>query len=392
MNHFDYVILTGEGGVTGFTIADFYMKGRRIGDSGHGLIITQSVKKDKEGATTKGVKTVNQITPKLPYISRNNIEVYEKTLDLAKNSEARLSQLFEGTDAYLDNSKMGIRYCRNADEVEILESVYKTGNTISQTIVSEINDFIKSNVCHQCNADNLFFYKERVWNVSGYMERLIAKIPTICSHQCNNITVVDACTKLTLEIENIDGQKKTITTDKLIVCLGLGNIDFENSIQRMIDYKMEDIFTFRILPFYKSIYSGQSPIPPTISSIFMPGHNVCVTNEQNSNHGVLYNTNNRAVTINQWEEMLVRDRIVENRELLNQQLALDTSKLLKEFICDMTIDSTAFNSPEKHFEFVMSKSCIPQIHYVNLPYFTSIGSAINNLPKKIIDFGYGYNR
>ena len=369
------------GGPTGPTVIDHYLKDGRTKNY---LLITEE--EDPRGAVNKGVKVVNPIVTKLPNITRNQCAKYEETLRLIRAAEARLESIFRRTNAYTGASELAFRYCRDPEELDILNGMPEFCSEVDDGLLSSTKEFIEKCLGSPIDVGLLFAYKERVWNVTEYMRIIMARIPGLMKVAAKRVEFDSQTSEGTfLVIHHVNGSTETVFTRKLIVCKGIGNINFENQIMEKTALS-EKSFNFKVLEFSKFIYNRREQMPNLVTSIMIPGYGICVTNEQEQKHSLLYDTNTNLSFANRYDPRRMSDDITPIREKLNKLHPGLPQSCVEQFRCAMTVDSRAYTDDvEKHFQFVISPSVLKNVQYVNLPYFTVIGLAINYLPKNIND-------
>lgn len=380
MEKFDSVFL--GGGPAGPSIFDHYA--RKMKKTEKYILLTESTV--PEGAITKGAKVVNQIIPKLPLIRGSDIETYREIAYLVKGSEIKLELLYQRAKAFAEHSEIGIRYCRNEEEFDVLKSIEEYVRKPDADLHESAAQFLEKNLGHKIDLNKLFSYGEKVWNVNQYMKILISKINPelilpVKQAQYDNTSGEGIILELTMK----DGSIKKISTQKLFVCKGIGNIEFEKNVKSKESSKT-DTLNLGILKYYKCIYKPQNIIPKALSSIVLPEHGICITNEQNDLHSLLYDINSKSCPARRFNIELLPKDLTDAREKLTQTYPKLPTAFEREFMCTMAIDSRAYTVDHtKHFKFVISSSVVDKIHYINLPYFTVIGAALNDLPDNLKD-------
>jgi len=379
MENFDAVIL--GNGATAVAVMQHYCT--RPDADVRLLLISEA--EDPTGAIFKGVKTVNMIVPKLPELTPRNLQGYQSMVNLLRGATGHLEQIFADNPPYAGQCETGYRVCRSLQELEILQSLQGTGSAVNDALALETIDFVANALGYRIDQNLLFPYEERIWDVERYVDIMADKIPPSRLWDAQKINVEQTEEGIVLEVRFEKGELRKIRTKKLLVCKGSGNIQFETQLRSKVKETTAQL-RFKILPFSKLFYDGPGMMPELVSSVMMPLDGVCITNEKRR-HSLLFNTNSQPLTAtSQNLGAMVRDHHVIHQQLRGAFPALPAS-YCQAFDCTMTVDPQAYGSDfDRHFQLVRSASVVPGVHYLNLPYFTVIATAVHKLPHNLNDF------
>jgi hypothetical protein len=380
MDKFDAVFL-GNGATA---VAVMYHYWKKSNGEGKYLLIAEAG--DPQGALLKGVKTVNLIVPKLPELYAAKRDKYQTIVTSLRGAASSLEQIFEARPAYSNGSATGFRVCRSKEELHILQSLQGTGGSTDDSLAEAAADFVARAMGHKIDKDMLFPYEERIWDVDSYIEMMADKLPVQLMWDAEKVYVEENENGIQLEVEFEKRKNEKILAAKLVVCKGVGNIPFENDL-RSKSTGSRNTIGFRILPFSKLFYEGPEEMPASVSSIMLPANGVCVTKERASAHSLLYNTNVTPVHPGNLDiKTLAYDAGLVHKQLREAYPSLPVN-FSQACSCAMTVDPLAYSADvSRHFQFVKWASVVQNIHYLNLPYFTVIRTALQYLPDRLSDF------
>lgn len=382
MEEVDYLIIGGPSGPTSLAIADYIRSGLPYNNT-YALVIENS---SPLGAAVKGVKTVNHIYTRLPFVLPQHINKYEEIRDHIKYAEILLKELYSSSIAFLGKSLCGLRLCRNLTEIEILEKLQGANKGWMDLLYKPVANFIRYNLGIDIDRKKMFVYAEKVWNIRHLIELYISKNYNNI-REAKNVNFIDVGQdKVKIELIKEDGRVQQIHAKTVLVCKGMGNIEFEASIQNKLGVSSYNPFGFQALEFYKSIFQTDLPMPEELSSVFFPEKSICITNEQEQKHGVLYDVNGNPISVGKLAADSSIDILQDKKKKLCDLHPSMKKENVNEFLCSMPFDSQAHKeNPAKHFEFIVTQSVIKNIRYYNLTYFTAIAAAIQKLPTNLND-------
>lgn len=370
---YDFIIL-GDG-PSAVSVMDHYHKRN---PSLNGLLI--DIRSNEIGAYRKGVKVVNPIIPKLPNLKLKDISNYVEILSMSKISEILLKEEYNSTTAYLGNSSIGVRFCKNHEEYELLKSLPNLFDESGFSITKDTTAMVENLTGQSLNGNLILPYTEHQWNVLAYKKIISDRIPLNKTLVAENIQYCGHNSSGVELAATINGNIRTLICTKLISCLGTGNIRFE---KKVVQYRENDesIFTFKILHYYKRVYPNKFFMPQELSSVIVPASGICITNELQSQQSVMYDTNAGFSATTEYDNDFLQDMLLNYRTNVSLNFPMISHHGFSDFICTMPVDPTSYRqNPQNHFRFIISKSSDPSITYLNLPYFSAIKMAINNLP------------
>jgi hypothetical protein len=382
MKSYDCVFL--GNGATAIAVMNHY-EGKPF--KGKHLLITEPG--DPQGAIYKGVKTVNLIVTKQPTIMKSVSAQakYQSVITMLRSSEALLESTYTRFPAFQGSSDTGYRLCQSMEEFKVLQNLQQTGNKIDDSLDLAVVDFISKTMGHSIEKNKLFSYRERVWNVTDYINDKTDGIPQNKIWNAKQVELEESKgggISLTVQLE--DDSTETIFAKKVIVCKGAGNIQFEKNIIAQLEQRFSEM-PLRILQFTKLIYEGNEQMPASVSSIMLPETGICVTNEAVNAYSLLYNTNASFITPNEFDTDFYNNKAQNFPKELREKYTALPERCSHILNCAMTIDPLAY-SPDYtlHFKFIKSSSVLSNVYYLNLPYFSVIETALQNLPPHTKDF------
>lgn len=374
MKKYYVVVLGGSGGPSALAVANHYKQKVK----GPCILITEEGQ--RIGAYKRGTKFVNQVTPKLVALNGKSMKLYDDVSDLVNENQRWLERVFAGTSAYTGKCTTGMRVCCSHDELEVLQATKIPRVDLSDNLYQSTADFVKKNFGEELIREKIFSYTEKAWNVDGFLERYLVKFRSgedwwPCKKVSYAGTTSDG--SIILEITNINGTKEKIIAEIVLSCKGMGNVEFEAEVRKFQGKTTEVTSGFRALPYYKSINRSSTGVsmPSDISSIFMPEQGICLTNELNERHGLLFDTNSEITPVaidlaGMNDDGPVQTALAEKYPSLLQNQD-------DHFMCPMPVNSGGLR---KYFEFIITESINKNIKHINLTYFTGIGTAIKSLP------------
>lgn len=377
-NEYDLVIL--GSGPTGLTLLDHFSRKNR-----HAKCLLISLNEAEQGAYSKGVKVVNPVISKLPQLRLKDIGKYEEIVKMKQLSEILLKEQFRPASAYLGDSCCGLRYCTSGQEFETLRSVKNFFRNAEISVTNYTASFLKEHLGKIIDKNLLFPYEEHLWDINKYIDIFLAKNGESLVSSADRVTYDGNSGSNVKLIVEIEGNRKVIFAGKLIVCLGIGNIDFERSI-KIRQSNTNATTGYKVLAYYKRIYSHRQNLPQRLSSIIIPGDGICVTNELVGRNSIMYNTNSGFCAIDNFSQSFLNTELSNSRETISKLYPIIPREEHDDFMCSMLVDPEAYhNSPERHFRFIISHSVDENIRYFNLPYFTAIAMAAHSLPVSLND-------
>lgn len=347
-----------------------------------GKFLLINERKSPMGAIAKGVKVVNPIVPKMRRIRNRQLEDYKQIALMVRASETYLKELYESSPLFRGDSDTGFRLCRDLEEFETLQELKGIAKKQDHRMIDSVANFSMQSFGDTINKNLLFPYSEKIWNISIYHAIMASKINDKHIKLAESVEFEKTDSDgITMLVKYPDNKDQRFKASKIFVCKGIGNIEFERDVKLKISNDEERYLSFEILKYYKCIYPSVGLIPSNLSSIFLPQRGLCITNEQNNQLSYLHNTNNTICPLNSFDASSLTEDLQAERNTLRNQYPLLSQNCLDDFMCAMTVDSAAYSDNyEKHFQFVRSNSILPHIHYINLPYFTVIGTALTYLP------------
>jgi hypothetical protein len=338
------------------------------------------------GAYAKGVKSVNPIVPKLPRINSAKADMYDYITRRAADSEKALLREYANTYPFTGKSETSFRVVERQAELELLNNLSAIKQKTDISLSKATADFAGGMLGSPLDATQLFTYRERIWDLKSYDRLMRRKLAGLPIEFVQRVSFIEENNGLLLEIVDAAGDKTYLKTKKLVVCRGIGNINFENHVANKLSATAGH-FNFGVLDLCKFIYQDVPAMPDGVSSIMMPQQKICITNEALGRHSILFNTAANLQSTAGFDPGCLDSGLAainEQMRTLHPALPAGYAQALR---CAMTLNEAAFtNQPDLHFEFLISPSAVDHIHYVNLPYFTVIRMAMASLPSQIIDF------
>jgi hypothetical protein len=381
MEKFDVIFL--GGGPTSAAVFDHYA--RKMAFNNKSILLLEN--ECPEGAITKGAKVINSITPKLPVIRHGDIDHYREIEALLKSSEKYFTKLFDRASPFSGSYELGVRCCITDEEYDILQMLKGSCTTDDLHKVHLTAEFLRTTCPKDFKPGRMFPYREKLWDSNTYQGIIISNINTRLVRTVEKVLYsYSNGDNIILKIMFTGGIWQEISTTQLFVCKGIGNINFEKQVRKQ-ETSWKNTFKFSVLPYYKRIYKPQVSMPEFLSSIFIPSSGICITNERNNLQSLLHDTNAIFCAPDKFDVLTAESELPEARKRLLEKMPDLPALFEREFICPMTLDPKAYRgNPEKHFEFIVSPSVNKNIHYLNLPYFTVIGTALQQLPNNLNDF------
>lgn len=374
MDHFDFAVLgAGPTALTVFNHLKWNNKGVK------GVLIVE--KDSEEGAFSKGVKSANSIIPKLPSLRQTSIEICYQTIKMKKISEILLKEMYDSYPCYIGKSNIGFRYCRSKEEFFKLQSIKNFFSNSGAGITDLTANFLKNQNIKNVNKELLFPFEEHVWDVNLFRNLFLAKIGEDSIWTAQKVQYIGSKDSLAhLSIYDVNGDVKKISVGKVIVCKGVGNICFEDEVKLVESLGVANQMTFQVLKYYKCIYKPEIILPETITSITIPDDGIYFTNEQAQELSILYNLNSGLCSnYGCNKDLLEKDKDILSKYVFDKYPSI-SANLIRDFMCQMVVDANAYQGDvEKHFRFIISKSVNSNIRYINLPYFSVVAAALNNL-------------
>lgn len=361
--------------------------------NGNGKYLLLVEPDENRAAITKGVKTANLIVPKQPKLHNRFSAVYQETTALVRSSEIKLKEFLGYSHAYIGKSNTGIRI-GSEDEMEILRKLGISKTTDKETVDAGLA-FAKRYLGTGINKDCVFPYNEHTWDAQAYLKKYAELTNVPDRKSVKEVKFYSSEKDVLIEVVHFDGTTELVATEKLFVCKGVGNIEFENTIifqlkrqgDQYHDHGISLNMDFNIVTYYKSFYPSAEIYPLKLSSIIIPETGICFTNEQNNNYSLLYDTNSHLKPADSFDVNKLTEKMPLTRDQLQQSYPSLNAFPIKEHMCTMTLHPKATGDGYKrHFNFIHSQSVCRNIHYVNLPYFTVIRTALEALPKNTNDF------
>ncbi len=379
MKQFDAIIL-GDGPAA-LSVADKYIQ---QGGNGN-VILLNEIAPLVRGAYSKGVKSLNPIVTKLPLITEANIDNYKYITQRIKDAESAMAKIYKTTYAFQGMASIGYRCCNSKLEYDILCSLTGLSRGNDSTLDKSAAKFVSDSLGYTCEDLRLFGCHEKIWNTRGYLQIMAERIPRKFVQYVKDVNFCEENDGIVLQVTGVDGETEYIKSDQLIVCKGLGNINFEEQVRSIVSCPAK-VFGFEVLDLAKFIHKSLLKMPEKISSIIVPKQKVCLTNEAPDRYSILYDTNAQLIPVNKYNPLDEANVLCSiSEKLVKFNPAIPTTPY-ESFRCAMTLNHAAYtDKPNLHFEFLKSESVVENIHYLNLPYFTVVQAASVSLPTKLID-------